>query len=177
MASDETSPRTIRLLTALLLLATFGAGTVTGAGLARWLSPNHGPPPPGPPPFLSSRLQDQLNLSPAQRKEAHEIGEKLRPQVEAVLRDAFPTLRTLHERSDQEFRSILTPEQRGQFDQWKAARPNPPPLPMGPPPPLGVAPPPMDSPPPMGAAAGPMGPPSAPPHPAGSPPVPPAARR
>jgi hypothetical protein len=143
MTHDETSPRAIRLMTALLLVATFAAGTGAGAGIARWVGPDrHGPLPPrmfGPEHF------EELGLSADQREQARQISEQHRPELEAILRETFPKVRAINEQMEQELRDKLTAEQRAKLDQIKARRPPPPPpgsqFAPGPPPgPFGMPP-------------------------------------
>src|SRR5439155_26103028 len=64
MREPIAAPRTVRLMTALLLVGTFALGTVTGTGLAYWTAGVFRPPPPGP---LPLRL---LDLSPTQTEQA-----------------------------------------------------------------------------------------------------------
>ena len=141
MSDTERSPRTVRLMTTLLLVGTSAAGTVTGAGVLRFLGPP-GPPPRGPhgPPGASPLgpfPADELGLSPEQRRQAHEILERHRPELDAVLRSTFPRVREINDRIERELIAILTPEQRQRLEQIKATRPPPPPFPPppGPPPP------------------------------------------
>jgi Spy/CpxP family protein refolding chaperone len=147
----ERSPRQIRLLTALLLFGTFLFGAATGAGFSRY---NHMPPGPHrpPPPFLPGP-PGALKLTSEQEAKAHEITERYRPQLEAILRANFPKVQALNEQMEQELRQILTPEQTKILDEMKAHRPPMPPGgPGGPPPwPPGFAPPP---PPPSGGPSG-----------------------
>ena len=153
--TTERSPRQIRLLTALLLFGTFLFGAVAGVGLSQW---NHRPPypPRSHPPFLPGP-PGALNLTPAQEVKAHEITERYRPQLEAILRANFPKVQALNEQMEKELRALLTPEQIEILDEMKAHRPPMPPGgPMrpgeGPPPwPPGLAPPP---PPPFGGPPG-----------------------
>ena len=136
MSTSEPSPRTIRLVTALLLLATFAAGTVTGGALVHAFV-QRGPPglamhPMGPMPW------EGLDLTEAQRDKAHAILERYRPKIDGLLSETFPKVRAITDQVDQEIREILTPEQRVRFDRILAERSNgPPPLPPGmrPPPP------------------------------------------
>ena len=137
--TSERSPRQIRLLTALLLLATFVLGALFGAGLAHWdgpwRRPHHRPIPflPGPP--------GALELSAAQEAKAHEIMERYRPQLEQVMHETFPKVQAINDQMESELRAILTPEQAKRLDEMKALRPPMPPVFMHPrmfppPPPL-----------------------------------------
>jgi hypothetical protein len=132
MKQTETSPRRVRLMTALLLAATFAAGTAAGAGLCRWAAPCHGPP--GPPPFALEQFRE-LGLSPDQQSRAREIAERHRPELEEILRATFPKVRAIHEQMGKELRERLTAEQRTKLDEIEARRPPPgSPFPGGPPP-------------------------------------------
>jgi Spy/CpxP family protein refolding chaperone len=133
MTSATTSPRRLRLLTAGVLVATFGLGALTGGGICSWvaadgLEASRDDLPRGPWPLR------QLDLSDEQRSRIHEIFERHRPKLDALLRESFPLVRSVHEAIDSEIRQVLTPEQRVEFDQLKERRPFPPP---GLPPPLG----------------------------------------
>jgi len=138
LMTTERSPRQIRLLTALLLFGTFLFGAVAGVGLSHWnLRPLHAPRPhapflPGPP--------GALNLTPAQEVKAHEITERYRPQLEAILRANFPKVQALNEQMENELRSLLTPGQIKSLNEMKAHRPPMPPgrlMPSGEGPPSG----------------------------------------
>ena len=86
MSTDERSPRTIRLLTAVLLVGTFAAGTVTGAAIYDFARRDRRGAPPVPPPFLSPRVLDELHLTPEQKKKAYDLAEARRPDIEDILR-------------------------------------------------------------------------------------------
>jgi len=123
--TTERSPRQIRLLTALLLFGTFLFGAVAGAGLSHWdYRPQHSSRPyapflPGPP--------GALNLTARQEAKSHEITERYRPQLEAILRASFPKVQALNEQMEKELRDLLTPEQIKILDEMKAHRPPMPP--------------------------------------------------
>jgi hypothetical protein len=133
------SPRKIRLLTALLLVATFAAGTVTGAGICRFL----GPPPPPPPPGFVGPLAE-LGLTAGQQIQARGIQERHRHELDAIIRETFPRVRAIIDQMRREVREILTPAQRARLDEIEARQPPPPPpgAPPGPPGPPGFLPPP-----------------------------------
>ncbi len=158
----ERSPRTVRLTTALLLVATFAAGSVTGAAIYRFAAPrweHRGPPPPGMLPL------DRLGLSPEQETKARAIMDRYRPELDAVMREGFPKVRAIQERMQRDLDGILTPEQRkraAELEQERRSRRGPPPgpppnhgpgmgFPPGPPPDMGPPPtmPPLPPPPEM----------------------------
>ena len=170
--TTERSPRQIRLLTALLLFGTFLFGAVAGVGLSQW---NHWPPNPPRPhaPFLPGP-PGALNLTPVQEAKAHEITERYRPQLEAILRANFPKVQALNEQMEKELRALLTPAQTKILDEMKAHRPPMPPGEETPPGGPGFMPPPGNGP-SRGGAPTPWPPGLAPPHlpPFGGPPGPP----
>ncbi len=136
MTESETSPRTVRLLTAVLLVATFAVGVVTGVGLCHWIIGYRGPPPP--PPMMGPIPAEELGLSSEQRQRVREIMDRYRPELEAVLHETYPRVRTINERMEKEVRSVLNAEQQARLDDIRSRRPPPPPPgapPPGPPPP------------------------------------------
>jgi Spy/CpxP family protein refolding chaperone len=145
----ERAPRMVRLTTALLLVATFAAGSLTGAAIYRFAAPrmeHRGPPPPGMLPL------DRLGLSPEQEAQAHAIMERYRPELDAVMREGFPKVRAIQERMQRDLDGILTPEQRklaAALEQERRSRFGPPGAPPGHRPGMGPPPaPPPDTPPP-----------------------------
>jgi hypothetical protein len=139
------SPRRVHLLTALLLVGTFAAGVVTGAGVLRWLalpiqSSSTAPAATLPPPLPAARLPRELRLTAEQDARAREIGERYRPELEALARELRPRVRAVQDRMEAEFTALLTPEQRDQLKQIEDRRRKPPgqdgpPRPEEPPPP------------------------------------------
>jgi Spy/CpxP family protein refolding chaperone len=108
-----------------VLAATFGLGAITGGGICSWVAADRldaarSDLPRGPWPLR------QLDLSDEQRTRIHEIFERHRPKLDAVLRESFPLVRSVHETIDSEIRQVLTPEQRVEFDQLKERQPFPP---------------------------------------------------
>lgn len=152
----DASPRRIRALSAVVLVVTFLAGGVTGAGLHRWLARPPPPPPFGPgrpnagppmPPFVR-----ELGLTREQQAKTREILDRYEPRIAEVMRETFPRMKAITDSMEEELRQLLTEEQRRKFDEIRAQRPpGPPPMgrpPPGAPPPFGGPPPPFDGPPP-----------------------------
>jgi Spy/CpxP family protein refolding chaperone len=133
-------PKKVRLLTALVVVAVFGAGFAAGAAFQRFAATPHGTL--APPPHMGPLPLGELGLSDEQQKQAHEILERHRPELEAAVRETFPRIRAVNEAIEREFREILTAEQTARFDSLKSRRPRPhagpplgpPPPPFGPPP-------------------------------------------
>ena len=117
MTPAEISPRKVRLLSALLLLGTFAAGMIAGAGILRFLRP---PPPGGPAGFGQFR---ELGLDPAQETKARSIFEQHRSELEEVIRGTFPRVKEINAEIEKELRLILTPDQRKRLDLLNANRP------------------------------------------------------
>ena len=131
MSDSERSPRTVRLLTAVLLVATFAAGLLTGAGICYW-TPDRQPPPP----MLAPLPLRELDLTEEQKDRVFAIIEKRRPELETILDETYPKVREINEEIEKDVRKVLTPEQRTRLDELKARRPPPPRggPPPGPPP-------------------------------------------
>jgi len=163
----ESDPRRLHLWTALVLLAVFLAGGVTGAGLV-WAMRPHDPRPAGPRPRLDGLPGPlaELGLTPEQVAKARAVVDAHRAELQAAVEESFPRVRAVQDRVDAEIRALLTPEQAARFDELRKRRP-----------PLRL--PGFDGPPPGGPPGGPHGgPPGAPPprppppgvHPPGPPP-------
>jgi Spy/CpxP family protein refolding chaperone len=118
------NPPTPRVRALLALVFVFVLGGVAGAGVAR-LAGGRGPH--GGPPELRA-----LELTPAQERQARAIGDRHRPELEAIRVEVAPRVRAVRERMRAELRAILTPEQRARLD---AIPPDDDPPPGGPPPP------------------------------------------
>lgn len=137
--------RRLRLQTSLLLLAVFAAGVVTGAGVLRWLAPRPEVPRAASPtalapPLPAARLPRELRLTPEQEERAREIGERYRPELEALAKEMKPRVRAVQDRMEGEFLALLTPEQRQQLAAIEERRKHPPrPGAVPPAPPAGQA--------------------------------------
>ena len=119
------APRSIRLVTALLLVGTFALGSATGVGLTLWARHDlgHGHRP-GPPPFGPLPLHE-LDLTREQHEKADAIFERHRAELDAILEEGYPKVRRVNEQIEREVREILTAEQRQRLDQLEAQRPPP----------------------------------------------------
>ena len=168
-SAAETRPRT-RRTAILLLVGTFLAGALAGAGLLVALGPP--PPPPGGPGGLGPLTE--LGLTAEPQAQARALHERHRPELEAIFKETQPKVRAVQVRIEAELRALLTPEQQQRLDALEARRgggpPSRRPLPGGPPgappfpgmPPPGMPPPGM---PPPGMPPPGMQPPVSPPAP------------
>ncbi len=126
MTPAET-PRRVRLTTALLLIGTFAAGVVAGAGVLRWSARSAaGAPTAVAPPLPAARLPRELHLTPEQEAKAREIGDRYRPELEALAREIRPKVRAVQDRMEGEFLAVLTPGQRQQLTAIEERRKHPP---------------------------------------------------
>ena len=117
------SARRLHLMSGLIMLGTFLAGGVAGAGLYATLKPEHGPGRGGPrrgPQFL-----EELDLTADQQTKAKAIFEKHHTAVEAVMSESFPKVRAINDAMDEELKAILTPAQVTKFEELKKRRPRP----------------------------------------------------
>jgi Spy/CpxP family protein refolding chaperone len=118
MAIENGSPRRVRLLTILVLVATFVLGGFTGAAVGHALRRSgHRPPSPFP------MLIRELGLTPEQDAKARAIFDAHAPALEAIAKDTFPRVRAINEAMEQELRAVLTPEQIRKLDELLAHRP------------------------------------------------------
>ena len=141
MPTADPTPRTIHLLSAVIVLAAFLAGAAAGVGFYRWAGPERRPGPPrGAPSPLPPHLAG-LGLSAEQAAQAERIVERHRPALDAVLRESYPRMQAIVGQMHAEVRAILTPEQRRRFDDLVSRAPpwagpgGPAPGPPGMPPP------------------------------------------
>jgi len=126
----ETSTRTLRLWTGLIVLAIFLVGAATGAGAVHLFRPGGPMGPPGHegPPFppagapLPPGLAG-LDLTPEQEKTARALMEKRRPEMEAVLRETFPRFEAIRREFEADLRPFLTEAQARKLDAHRPAPP------------------------------------------------------
>ena len=104
----------IRAATALVIVGTFLTGAIAGAGVYHWVSPRHHHRPPMAIPL------EELGLSAEQDRRAHEIIYRRRAEIQAVMKDAFPRMRAIHEQEEKEVRALLDPEQQKKLDDANA---------------------------------------------------------
>jgi Spy/CpxP family protein refolding chaperone len=120
----------IHVMSGIVVLGTFLAGAMAGAGIERMQQRRELPGPP----FFHGRAVGTgedvhfmalpgLSLSPDQQKKIERIVTGYRPQFEAVVRESFPRVRAVQEKMNAEIRAVLTPEQQKQFDEAQRAPP------------------------------------------------------
>ena len=113
--------RSDRLLSGLVLVGLFAAGTLFGAGLMRWTSPGppHGPPHGGP----IEAMTHELSLDPAQIDRLHAIADAHKGELEGIARGVQPRIRAVLFAIEDELRPALRPEQVERLETWRAQRP------------------------------------------------------
>jgi Spy/CpxP family protein refolding chaperone len=129
----------LRLMSALVLVGVFAAGTLFGAGLMKWTAPPS-PPLPAPPhggPILA--MQRELALDDAQLTQLREIAGAHQHELDGIARSTQQQVRTVLFAIEDELAKHLTPEQQKRLVDWRARRGPPPGPGMGPP---GMGPPP-----------------------------------
>jgi Spy/CpxP family protein refolding chaperone len=120
------SPRKARLLGLALLVATFAIGAFAGVATDRLLSTRT--------PAHALRSEDrerprdrgrvsifeQLDLTPEQRVRIDSALERGRRKTQAFWDQYGPTLRAIVDSTRAEIRGVLTPEQRAEYDRFRA---------------------------------------------------------
>ena len=115
----------VRLQGIALLLVAFVAGGLAGAAMEhRRPAP---PPPMGPPgPLEPGRLPpglERLDLSAAQRSRIMAILDQARPRTDSIFQEAMPKVRAIMDGVRDSIRTVLTEEQRKEFDEGTRNRP------------------------------------------------------
>ncbi|MEP6859544.1 MAG: periplasmic heavy metal sensor [Deltaproteobacteria bacterium] len=109
----------VRLLSGLVLLGVFAAGTLFGAGLMRWHPP--GPPPPHGGPI--DAMIHELSLDDAQITALHEIERAHRGELDQIAREAQPRVRAVLFAIEDELRPHLRAAQVQALERWRKTRP------------------------------------------------------
>jgi hypothetical protein len=108
----------LRLLSSLVLVGIFAAGVLVGAGVMRFTAP---PPPPQRPGPIEA-MHHELALDPAQGEALHAIVERHQADLDAIVRDAQPKIRTVLYAIEDELRPQLRPDQLKRLEDWRARR-------------------------------------------------------
>jgi Spy/CpxP family protein refolding chaperone len=98
----------------VLGLHLYQAGRLHGHGPLAHL--HRGGGPGGPPPFLED-LEDELAMTPEQRRQVHAILEESRQEAEALREEVAPRVHSTMRDAHRRIMEILTPEQRKQVDE------------------------------------------------------------
>ena len=120
--TDPARDRTrVRLLSALLLLTVFVAGSLTGAATL-----DGSPDTRTPTTSTSVRATHDLtalDLSDGQRERVDEILERHQPAADAIIQDAMNDLRALMADVNDEVRGVLSPDQIEALDSLMSEGP------------------------------------------------------
>ncbi len=113
--TGETTPRRTRLLAAVVLVATFLAGGLAGAGLRHAIHGCRGGHEmadgrPLPPPLRG------LDLTGDQERQVREVVDRYHPRMEAAMRQTWPVMKPVFDEMAVEIKALLTPEQQAQFE-------------------------------------------------------------
>ncbi len=139
----------LRLMSGFVLVGVFAAGALFGAALLRFVGPHppthdgRPPLPPGPPPGPIEVMTHELDLDAQQRDQLRAIADSHRGELESIVRETQPKLRSVLEAIENEMKPHLRPDQVEKLEHWRKSRPPPPMSGMGgpPPPPPGGPPP------------------------------------
>jgi hypothetical protein len=115
MTRSDMAPRRVKLVSALLVIGVFAAGAAAGFGLGRLCCA--APPPPHQELSFRPPSLEALHLTREQEAKAREIGDRHRPEIEAIRREVAPKVHAIHRRMQEELEAFLTPEQRAQQDE------------------------------------------------------------
>jgi len=121
-----------RLVGIVLLLVTFAAGVFSGVALERRvgqraaeLEPQAKAQPEehvhGGRPHHHRHIIDQIDLTPEQRAKVDSILQVGRQRLDAFWKETGPSYRALVDSTRAQVRAIMTPEQRAQYDELRAA--------------------------------------------------------
>lgn len=109
-------------------MVIFTAGLLTGGMLAWRLQqsavnqrPVHRPPQPASPAFwrfeFLRRAQRELDLSVEQRQSVDKILKESQERTRAIMEPVEPQIRAEMQRTKEQFRALLTPEQQKRFEE------------------------------------------------------------
>lgn len=109
------------VIAAVVVVLTFIAGFVVGAVVDRYVMHHGGGRAPRTMAAhaMMSRLDRELDLTPAQRKQVEEIIRRHHERVEEIWTGVRPRVRTELDQANAEIAQILTPEQRQKFEKLK----------------------------------------------------------
>jgi hypothetical protein len=109
----------LRLMSSLVLVGVFAAGALVGAGVMRFTGESPASrPPPGP----IEAMHHELALDREQAEALHAIIEHHQADLDAIVRDAQPKIRTVLYAIEDELRPRLRPEQVQKLEAWRARR-------------------------------------------------------
>ena len=114
--TGEPTTRRTRLLAIVVLVATFLAGGLAGAGLGHAIHGCRGEHEmaderPLPPPLRG------LDLTKDQERQVREVVDRYHPRMEAAMRQTWPVIKPVFDEMAVEIKALLTDEQQAQFDR------------------------------------------------------------
>jgi hypothetical protein len=129
--------RSSRLLAAIVILLVGLAGIAIGAAIDRTVEHRRmmsiivgGVAPKGPPPearrWVLSRLQSELDLTPAQRERVDTLLARREADVRALMTEVRPRFEAISDRTRRDILAALTPEQQKRFGEMKKRATAPP---------------------------------------------------
>lgn len=129
--------RSSRLLAGIVILLVGLAGVAIGAAIDRAVEHRRmmsivvgGRVPKGPPPearrWVLSRLQKELDLSPAQRQQVDSVLARREADVRALMVEMRPRFDSISERTRRDIQAALTPDQQKRFVEMRNHAESPP---------------------------------------------------
>lgn len=123
-----TSTGKLRLLSLVVLLGTFFAGSLAGAAFTRVVNADQAvqsqPEKKAEQPEKKKRrsIFDELGLTPQQDSQIHAIMKQTEPKTDSMWREFRPRIRAVIDSAHAEIDNVLKPEQRQQLQQWRQER-------------------------------------------------------
>lgn len=123
-----TSTGKLRLLSFVVLLGTFFAGSLAGAAFTRVVSADATevklPQRKADKPEEKKRRSvfDELGLTPQQDSQVRSIMQRTEPKTDSMWQEFRPRIRAVIDSANEEINSVLTPAQREQLQQWRQER-------------------------------------------------------
>jgi hypothetical protein len=126
----------LRLMSGLVLVGVFAAGTLFGAGLMKWTPPARDRLPPSPHGGPIEAMTRELSLDRDQVAKLQAIADAHRGELDQIARSTQGRVRDVLYSIEDELRPQLRADQVKRLEDWRAHRGPPPPPPgVGPPPP------------------------------------------
>lgn len=125
-----TSTGKLRLLSFVVLLGTFFAGSLAGAAFTRVVSAD-GTAQQEPEPSTTAKepqdrkrrsIFDELGLTPQQDSQIRAIMKRTEPKTDSMWHEFRPRMRAVIDSANADIDSVLEPPQREQLKQWRQER-------------------------------------------------------
>ena len=121
----------LRLLSLVVLVGTFLAGSLAGAAFTRVVTADaaepdavRAPEKQAQPPERKKRrsIFDELGLTPQQDSQIRAIMRQTEPKTDSMWREFHPRIRAVIDSANAQIDSVLEPAQRDQLKKWRQER-------------------------------------------------------